>query len=66
MVYKKIMKVIEPNTGTSVEMASGTLLITIFHPPMASVEAQIKNMLALQISVKKMLLYINVPMKIPR
>jgi uncharacterized membrane protein (DUF485 family) len=50
-----------PNIGTSVDIASGTLLITVIQPPIANVVAQRKNMLALQISIKKMLLYISVP-----
>jgi len=56
--------VIVPKTGTKVEMASGTLLITVFQPPIAKVVAQTKNMLALQISIQKILLYIKVPMNI--
>ena len=49
--------------GTMVEMASGMRLNDCCQPPIASVVTQIKNILALQISVQKMVLYIKVPQK---
>jgi len=64
IIYMKITNVIIPKTGTRVEMASGILFITVYQPPIASVVAQIKNMLALQISSQKILLYIRVPTNI--
>lgn len=53
-----------PKIGTIAEMASGTRLKATCHPPWAKVVTHIKNILALQINKKNILLYNNVPQNI--
>ena len=55
MIPRNTNKASTEKTGTTLDIASGTLLKAICHPPIASVVTQMKNMLAFTTNKKNTL-----------